>query len=398
MRILMLTPALPHAGATNAGALVMYEQLRRVARRHTVTLATFAGPEESDRGGIDSLRELGIEVHPVWRPHYAGFSLWRRRFEVFGFATRSWYGWLRRRYPRLVVHAREPEMKSLIGRLLSSARFDIVQVEDSVMASYDLPTTAPKLLTEHEVRLGDEDVDADAEPQRWRHYLLGITRRFHLLQVFTPRDAAALLRLDPTLAPRVRVNPFGVTLPEKPVGAAGSGLVFVGGFNHPPNVDAACWLVNEVMPLIWERLPAVRLTIVGKDPPPSVQALASPWVEVTGRVPAVEPYVDRAAVVLAPLRRGGGMRLKVLQAMAAGKPVVTTSLGAEGLLGGREELPLAIADDAQALAAQTVRLLADPAERDRLGRRAHQFVAERHRWESYIQRLEATYDELLAAR
>jgi glycosyltransferase involved in cell wall biosynthesis len=145
------------------------------------------------------------------------------------------------------------------------------------------------------------------------------------------------------------------------------------------------------MPVIRARRAGVRLTIVGSHPPREVRALARDNVVVTGRVPAVEPYLEQAAVVVAPVRMGGGMRLKVLQAMALGKAVVTTSIGAEGLAVGADRPPLAIADETAGFAGAVTRLLADEAERRVLGQSARAFVAANHSWSAYAERLEAMY-------
>jgi glycosyltransferase involved in cell wall biosynthesis len=115
---------------------------------------------------------------------------------------------------------------------------------------------------------------------------------------------------------------------------------------------------------------------------------------VTGPVLAVEPYLEQASVVLAPVRSGGGMRVKVLQAMAMARPVVTTPLGAEGLAGDRSQKPIAVAESAEGIASATAELLASREAREALGRRARAFVAEHHSWSAYLRRLEAIYAEL----
>ena len=110
-----------------------------------------------------------------------------------------------------------------------------------------------------------------------------------------------------------------------------SELVFVGGFDHTPNVDAALWLVFEIMPLVWARKPEVRAMIVGNAPPPEVRALAGPRVDVTGFVPTLDPYYERARISVSPLRYGAGVKGKIVSALQAGVPVVTTGCGNEGI-------------------------------------------------------------------
>jgi|SRR5439155_922981 len=238
----------------------------------------------------------------------------------------------------------------------------------------------------------------EAERRRWQGYQTTVWRRFDRIQVFTQRDATVIRTMAPELASRVRVNPFGVESPVRtdPRREEGNTVVFVGGFCHPPNVDAALWLGNEIMPRLRTLRPRVRLIIVGSYPTKAVRALASDDIVVTGRVPAVEPFLERAALVLVPLRTGGGMRLKVLQAMAMGKAVVTTPIGAEGLAVSSCQPPLVIAEDADAIANATAVLLSTSESRNALGSRACAFVTEHHSWSGYGQRLEAIYAELRA--
>ncbi|HEV3070383.1 MAG TPA: glycosyltransferase [Solirubrobacteraceae bacterium] len=137
-----------------------------------------------------------------------------------------------------------------------------------------------------------------------------------------------------------------------------SGIIFVGGFHHPPNIDAAVSLVKEVMPAVWRELGDVRVSIVGSHPPPEVQSLASARVDVTGWVEDLQPLLDGARLMLAPLHYGAGMKGKITQALSVGLPVVTTPIGAEGL-DGHEEACMLIADDPRQLAAETIRAYRD---------------------------------------
>ncbi|MGH7516845.1 MAG: glycosyltransferase family 4 protein, partial [Gemmatimonadales bacterium] len=263
--------------------------------------------------------------------------------------------------------------------------------EDSAMGQYRYPAGVPSVFTEHELRAADPGWSLEAA--RWRRYQRAVWRRFDRVQVFTERDAAGLRRLAPDLAGRVRVNPFGVTLGPAPDAAAEreDELVFVGGFRHPPNVDAACWLAREILPLVRAHREGVHLSIVGADPPRTVRVLASDCVTVTGFVPDVAPFLDRAAVVVAPLRTGSGMRVKLLQALARGKAVVTTRLGAEGLAA---DAPLLMADSSPEIAEAVSALLADAGARRMLGQRAREFVAEHHSWPGFAARLAVIYREL----
>src|SRR3954449_11915589 len=170
-------------------------------------------------------------------------------------------------------------------------------------------------------------------------------------------------------------------------------MLFDGDFHHTPNRDAAIWLAREILPAVRERHPEARLRIVGSGPPPEVRALAGPAVEVVADAPSVLPHTEEAAVVMAPVRTGGGMRMKVLQAMAAGKAVVTTQRGTEGYTGFGEEPPLAVGESGAEIAAATAALLGDDEQRRQLGERARDFAGRNHSPEAWAERQTAVYEE-----
>ncbi|MGI9149612.1 MAG: glycosyltransferase [Chloroflexota bacterium] len=405
MRILMLTPFVPASTAVNAGVLVMYWRVASLAARHRITLVTFRRPGDSE--AIASLETQGVEVYAVdWRQP----SDWRRWLRRSRLAT----AWLRGRRPLRVLEFSDHRMQLLVDRLLARQPFDVMHVESAFMApvaGYRFPHRIPSLLIEHEVALvpaSENRVRSGnivkhalyrAEWRRWRRYELTTWPRFQRIQAVTPQDAQVIRRGAPAVADRVRVNPVGIDLPTLPSQRHEdpNTVVFVGSFAHQPNVDAALWLGNDIMPVLRTVHKGVRLFIVGADPPAGVRGLACEDTDVTGRVPCVEPYLERAAVVVAPIRTGGGMRIKVLQAMAHGKAVVTTPLGAEGLAVEGIEPSLLMSQTSEGLAHSIGHLLADEDKRLELGRRARQFVAAHHAWSAHMQRLEQTYDEIAPA-
>jgi O-antigen biosynthesis protein len=160
-----------------------------------------------------------------------------------------------------------------------------------------------------------------------------------------------------------------------PPAAGRRGLLFVGGFEHPPNVDAALILVRDVLPHVWRELPDAPVTIVGADPPPEVLGLASPLVDVAGWVPDLGPLLDGARAMVAPLTYGAGLKGKITQSLAAGLPVVTTPIGAEGLdaVDGEQML---VAQEPEELAARAIRLLRDDELWSRLSGAGQRLAAE----------------------
>jgi glycosyltransferase involved in cell wall biosynthesis len=157
-------------------------------------------------------------------------------------------------------------------------------------------------------------------------------------------------------------------------------VAFVATMGWRPNIDAALWLGRDIWPLVVAQVPQARLLLVGRDPAPTVLALAGSNIEVTGTVPDVTPYLAESRVVVAPLRAGGGTRLKVMEALDVGRPVVATSVGCEGTedLVGRG---VVVADTAAGLADAIAGLLLDPARASALGRAGHDAVSAEHTWD-----------------
>jgi polysaccharide biosynthesis protein PslH len=180
-----------------------------------------------------------------------------------------------------------------------------------------------------------------------------------------------------------------------PVDPDAPAVVFVGNFAYEPNADAAIWLANEIFPRIRETARA-KLFLVGNAPPAALTALACEDVVVTGRVDAVEPWLDAAAVVVCPLRVGGGVKVKVLEALGRGCAIVATPQCAHGIPGAPAAMRLA--DDSSGLADAVVSLLADPDERARLQAEALRCAQQLPTWDSVAARLAALWRELPAGR
>jgi len=168
-------------------------------------------------------------------------------------------------------------------------------------------------------------------------------------------------------------------------------LVFTGKMDFRPNIDAVLWFSQSVLPRLWERVPEAHFYVVGQSPSPRLDPLrAEPRITITGRVEDTRPYIAGAAVYVVPLRVGGGTRLKVLEAMALGRPLVSTTLGVEGL-GTAHGQELLLADEPEAFAQAIAGLLHDEGRRQALGRAARAFVERGYGWEAIGPRLESVY-------
>jgi len=171
-------------------------------------------------------------------------------------------------------------------------------------------------------------------------------------------------------------------------------VVYFGLLSTVPNIDAVVHFVQDVWPRIAEARPDARFKIIGGRPPPSLLALAGPRVELTGFVPDLRPHLAAAAAVVVPLRLGGGTRLKIVEAMAMGKAIVSTTLGAEGIdaVPGRDIL---IEDKPEAFADAVLRLLAEPKLGARIGQSARRLAVDRYSWSGAARTLEGFYRRIL---
>ena len=405
MRVLLLTPMPPSPRGLQATPVLLHGLLSAVRERHEVTLVTVAGPSPQDIEAAEALRASGLEVHAIPRVEATRAARARR----WAHHTARW---ALGRLPMRTIWFHRPEVQQAIDRLAAERAFDLVHVEDNAMGVYRLPAGIPSLFGEHEVRTPrpvrwtawmHDDEGAyrglldEIDWHRWARYQRTIWRRYDLIQVLTERDARTMERIAPEVTGRVRINPFAVEIPPlaDPSLEEDGTIVFTGGFLHSPNVEAARWLAGEIMTRLRTLHPGVRLRIVGNDPRGALRGLAASDVEIAGWVPSMRDALARAAVIVAPLRTGGGQRMKVLEAMAAGKAVVTTARGTDGLLPrDGEPLPLVIAETADAIATETAALLRDAPRRRALGERARALVSAQHGIEAYAARTERAYAEL----
>jgi len=209
-------------------------------------------------------------------------------------------------------------------------------------------------------------------------------------------DRDVLARLSPADAERLRVIPNGTAVsPETTCSVEGRDVLFVGSFPHLPNQQALQFMIEEVWPRIRAALPDRRLVVVGAGPPEWVLRLdGRDGIEVAGEVESLASFYARAAVSVVPVLSGSGTRLKILEALAAGVPVVSTTIGAEGLDCLRPGIDFLIADGARDLAVAVVDLMSDPQRARRLARDGHERVAGHYSWDRIAEDLERAYREL----
>ena len=226
---------------------------------------------------------------------------------------------------------------------------------------------------------------------RLRRFERALARRADAVVAVSPDEAALVQAMAP--ATRVVLAPNGVDLAARAPSPPGDAALFVGLLSYAPNRDAMTWFARDVLPRLGDAAPEVL--VAGRDPGPELERLAgrSPRLRLLGFVPDLAPLYARAGVFVNPMRGGGGTRLKMLEAMAAGKAVISTAIGAEGLAltPGRD---VVVADTAAEFAGAVRTLLDDREQAERLGRAARALVEARYEWSTCLTPVEALYDSL----
>jgi sugar transferase (PEP-CTERM/EpsH1 system associated) len=406
-RILFLTPQLPYPPEQGT-AIRNYHLIAQAATRYDVSLLSFAEPGATDPGPLAQICSR-VEVVPAPRRSLA------QRLRTL----------LASRAPDMARRLASEPFARTLRSMLAEGRYDTVQVEGIELAAYGLmlddwpEAGAPALVFDDhnaEYLLQQRAFATDLRrPRRWpqaayscaqwlrlRRFERQVCRRADAVLAVSEMDARAIRRLAPEIEPLaipngVDTQGYRTDLPDS-LPLRHPNLVFTGKMDFRPNIDAMRWFHAQVWPEIRRRAPQVQLYIVGKAPHPEVQRLAEePGITVTGYVSEILPYFGGADVYIVPLRVGGGTRLKVLEALATGLPMVSTRLGAEGieLVDGEHAL---LADTPGAFAEAALRLLHDEALRQRLGRQARAFAEEHYDWRQIVPRLYPLYDRLAPRR
>ena len=371
------------------GRLRTWHLMRHLARRHDITYLSFA------EGAADGMHEVARRVATVPRSDPAK-GTWR----FYADAALHLVDPL----PYAVAKYRSRQFGQTLNDLLASEHFDLL-VCDFLFPSVNLPRTlpCPAVIFTHnvEAEIWRRHAETKTGPAallyrmqyarmlRFERRALG---RFDGVLVVSHADRQTFARLYPdAIRQDVHVVSTGVDtgfFSPAPSAADGRRLVFTGSMDWLPNEDAVAYFCREILPRIRADEPSATLTIVGRAPTPAVKRLAADHgVTVTGRVDDVRPYMRDAAVYVVPLRIGGGTRLKIFEAMAMGKAVVSTTVGAEGLPVENGE-HLLIADEPHLFARAVVRLFRDVERRRAIEAAARKLVVERYDWSAIAGELE----------
>jgi sugar transferase (PEP-CTERM/EpsH1 system associated) len=410
MKILFLTPQLPFP--PDKGATIRtFAMIKGLSQRgHEVHLLSFVRSED-DLAWLPQMRPYYASVATVTAPHRSKLT----RLRTLLFSTLPDMAW---RLP-------SSEFAAQLDRLLRTGRFDIVQAESIEMAQYALQATRHRDGSQKKPAVVFDDLNAEyvlqkrayeidsrslrtlpkalyswVQWRRLRSYETSVCSAVDRVLAVSGADAAAIAALSPAV--RLDVVPNGVdcvffSRAAKPAEYLEdlqirhlASLAFTGTMNFRPNVDAVVWFCREILPLVKRDVFHVNFYIVGNAPTAAVRELAGPAVTVTGYVADIRPYIVNSSVYVVPMRMGSGTKLKVLEAMAMGIPVVSTTVGAEGI----DVTPgtnILIGDTPADFARHVVALLGDAAARRRLATNARKLVEEKYDWLTIVPALEKVY-------
>lgn len=391
--IVVIAPFLPYP-PDFGGALRVYHLARELTRAgaEVIVLAP------ATRDEFDAIRQLGetCDVVTIPAPATARTPASRRKRmeQIAALVSTSSF---------LEQNSYVPRMQAALDRLFLTRRIDLIQYEFPQSALYRPARPVPSIFDAHNVEHDLLRRVALTSPSTTRSAFNTIEyRKVRRLEQRIWRDATVTIAtserdariITSTTGRETPVIPNGVDLDhfefrERQPGS--KQIVFVGAMRHQPNADGAIWFATQVLPLVQQTVPDARFVIVGADPPPAVQTLQSPHIEVTGRVEDVRPYLATAALAVVPLFSGGGTRLKILEAFATGVPVISTTIGAEGIEAVDRD-HLLLAHDPQRFADGVNSLLGDSDLAERRASSGRALVERQYGWSAIAGKLTTAHD------
>jgi glycosyltransferase involved in cell wall biosynthesis len=385
MKILVVSLFLPQEKAYHAGGRFVFEIIKNISQRHDIYLVTRLQDDE-----IESLENL--------RPYCK---------EIYSYTYQTVESQKRRIIDKIGLGLNYIGFSLYANRLINRGNFDIVQVEWVEAAIMINKNKTPMILDAHDVITKSADRVLRQVLGRMRLLLwfrsiiikrteFMIMKRFSAILVRSDYDKKYLRNIEPKLIVKTIPHPAGLDITDKVIINEKNNILFLASYKYRQiNVDAALYFYKEVLPLIREAVPDALFIIAGYGPPEELKIIPKkdPRVIVTGFVDDLDECYKQATVFVAPILTGGGIIVKILDALAAGKPVVTTTYGNEGIeaLPGRDIL---VADNPQSFAEAVVKLLTDRELAERIGQNGKEFVGKSYGLEPIMGKLENIYQEL----
>ena len=393
----MVTPDLPFP-LDQGGRIRMFSILRHLSRNHEVHLVTnVLGPVPD--GAVEALSPYMATIEMVARP----YTLWRSAWRLLrSFAARK---------PYILFKYHSPALSRRVAAMTCVIQPDCILIESQYLIACAQHIPVPVIIDFHDIasqlyarfaaspRLSLKKIHGYMQYGFINRLERNLPGQVSACTVISNEDKLMLQTLSG--ADNIFVVPNGVDLDYFKSTDSHEGekldIVFTGSMDYYPNQDAVLFFCQEALPLLWAERPETTFTIVGRDPGPAVLALQEePRICVTGVVDDVRPYLQKATLVVIPLRMGGGTRIKALEAAAMGKPIVSTTLGLEGI-NFHHQTHVLIADTPADFAAACLQLLDSPQTRKALGQMAQTAVRAQYAWESCVGQLENVLQQITQA-
>jgi polysaccharide biosynthesis protein PslH len=390
MNLLFITSRLPYP-PFQGDRLKIYHILRILSRKHQITLLSFTQDVAEDR----LAKELAPYCHRIETIILPKTQSYQNLLPgIFG------------NKPFQVSYYHSSAFQQKLTQILAEDSYDLIHTHLIRMAPYSADLQIPKVLdltdaiseylkTRYETT-SNPIIKAGLfiEWQRMLRYE-PILAKFNTISVCSKPDRDNLLKTAPTaqieiIRNGIDIDYFKPNLEQQP---EQNSIIFTGNMTYAPNEDGLMYFYREILPLIRQSVPEVKLYIVGKDPSPAVQKIATDRVIVTGKVPDLRTYYSLAQVSICPIRFGAGTLNKVIEPMAMGIPVVSTSIACAGMnvTDGKDIL---FADTPSEFATAVVKLIQSPELRQKIGSNGHKLAITEHDWEQIVAKLEDIYDSI----
>lgn len=395
MKVLYFIPYSP-ANPTFGGSLRIYHILDYLCSHHDVTVAGFSTPEE-EAELIKNFPVLAGKTHFVEYP-YGNSNRYMVLLKSIMSSHSLWYH-----------YTRSGQLQQILDRLLKNEPFDVIQSEFPVMGMYPFNSSAVKIIDSHNV-----EYDNFRRMARVKNPLKKVFYHLESYKFYKEETAACMQQNALFVTSERDISIFDQSVPSVPKYLVPNGvdeeyfyptktipkphsLVFVGMMKYVPNYDGINFFLDEIFPKIVARFPDTTITIVGKNAPQSITRRANKNIIITGFVDDTRPYMHEASVYVVPLRMGGGTRLKIMETLASKIPLVTTSIGCEGIDIEHNKHAL-IADKPEDFANAVIELFENKDLGKNLTEAGYELVINKYRWKSICREMDRAYEELSGIR
>jgi polysaccharide biosynthesis protein PslH len=407
MKILIVTPYLPHPKCGHGGGVYLYKLIEKLIPQHQLTIVSFC--DRSEKLLYEDLKPLSAIFYLISRDKgtqtniLKNLQLYLQRLFKFFVSILLWE-------PYYVSKYGDRRMSLLISKITSENNFDIVQFEYTQMAQYVKNVFHGKTIL-HEIDVSYrpafrrykktknvlKKIILYIEWCRWAKYEPRIVSHFDTVLTVTDQDRLLLKWL--TRMDHIDYFPHAIEIPNhipKYSSRELHSILFVGSYLHQPNVDAALWLCKEIFPHIKHKYKNSNLFIVGPNPTDELLKLADKLsgINIVGFVDKVEPYFQKCSVFVAPLRFGGGVKNKILYAMSNGIPVITTKIGIEGIE-IFDSTSVLYADSTKSFVEQVCFIFDNPDIANSISQRAYNGISETYSWDKVINQINAIFNNII---